>query len=79
MLRIANNELRLQDRILALTRSAVNNPSQARVIDMQKVIKGEFDSVFKTARLMLLDRNQELQQRLSEQAARIEEFGQGAR
>jgi hypothetical protein len=79
MLRIANNELRLQDRILALTRSAVNNPSQARVIDMQKVIKGEFDNVFKTARLMLLDRNPELQQRLSEQAARIEEFGQGAR
>jgi hypothetical protein len=79
MLRIANNELRLQDRILALTQSAVNNPSQARVIDMQKVIKGEFDNVFKTARLMLLDRNPELQQRLSEQAARIEEFGQGAR
>ena len=79
MLRIANNELGLEDRILALTRTAVNNPSQARVIDMQKVIKGEFEDVFKTARLMLIDRSEELQQRLSEQAARIEEFGQGAR
>ena len=79
MLRIANNELGLEDRILALTRTAVNNPSQARVIDMQKVIKGEFDEVFKTARLMLIDRSEELQQRLNEQAARIEEFGQGAR
>lgn len=79
MLRIANNELGLEDRILALTRNAVNNPSQARVIDMQKVIKAEFDDVFKTARLMLIDRSEELQQRLNEQAARIEEFGQGAR
>jgi hypothetical protein len=79
MLRIANNELGLEDKILALTRTAVNNPSQARVIDMQKVIKGEFEDVFKTARLILIDRSEELQQRLSEQAARIEEFGQGAR
>lgn len=79
MLRIANNELDLENRILTLTRSAMDNPTQARVIDMQKVIKNEFDKTFGTARKILIDRSPELQNRLSEQASRIEEFGQGAR
>ena len=79
MLRIANNELDLENRILTLTRSAVDNPTQARVIDMQKVIKNEFDKTFGTARKILIDRSPELQKRLSEQATRIEDYGQGAR
>jgi hypothetical protein len=79
MLRIANNELDLENRIFALTQNAVKNPTQARVIDMQKVIKNEFEKTFETARKILIDRSPELQKRLSEQATRIEEFGQGAK
>jgi hypothetical protein len=79
MLRIANNELDLENRILTLTRSAVDNPTQARVIDMQKVIKNEFEKTFGTARKILIDRSPELQKRLSEQATRIDDYGQGAR
>ena len=79
MLRIANQELDLENRILSLAREAANMTSSARIIDMQKVIKGEFQNTFSTARKILLERSPEMQQRLNDQALRIEQFGQGAK
>ena len=79
VIRIANDRLRLEDRVLTLVRAASENPTEARVVDMQKVIKGEFEEVFSTAKQILISENEELQQRLGEQAERIRQSGQGAR
>jgi hypothetical protein len=79
LLRIANDRLGLEDRVLTLTRAASEDLSEARVVDMQKVIKSAFEETFETARKILLSENEELQQRLNDHARRIEKSGQGAR
>jgi hypothetical protein len=79
VLRIANDRLGLEDRISTLVRAALDDPTEARVIDMQKVIKSEFEEIFEAAKKILLSENEDLQQRLNDHARRIEKSGQGAR
>lgn len=79
MLRIANMDLGLENKILILAREAATKTSSARIVDMQKVIKGEFSNTFSIARKILLEQSPEMQDRLNEKALRIEQFGQGAK
>jgi hypothetical protein len=73
MLVIANKELMLEDRVLAIGRAATSDPTKAPSRHWRKVIKGEFDKVFEDARSILVSRNPEIQQRIAEEAAKIKE------
>lgn len=77
MLVIANKDLKLQDRVLSITRHYSKNPQKTNVLEAQKVVKGEFENVFSDARKILLAENPELQQRLNDEAIRIQNLVQG--
>ncbi len=79
MLRIANIDLNLEERVLRLLKDATTKTSTSRIVDMQQVVKAEFQSVFSMARKILLEQSPELQERLNEKALRIEQHGQGAK
>lgn len=79
MLTIANNELQLESRIESLAKEAEKRGSSSPVIYYQNAIKSEFSEAFSTARKMLISRDPALQQRLSEQAAKLIEYGKGAK
>lgn len=78
MLVIANKDLKLQDRVLSITRPYMKNPKKANVLEAQKLIKAEFQKTFSDARKILLAENPELQQRLNDEAIRIQNLVQGA-
>ena len=77
MLVISNTDLKLQDRVLSITRQYSKNPKKTNVIEAQNVIKAEFQKVFSDARKILLSENPELQKRLSDEATRIQNLVQG--
>ena len=79
MLRIANNDLQLEKRIYLIAKEADKMGAKIPVIHYQNAIKDEFGKVFSDARKILISRDKDIQERLSEQAERLKEHGRGAK
>lgn len=79
MLRIANNEYDLENRILEVAKEAEKYADKSSVVHFQNSIKFQFDLIFSAARQTLLSRNKEMQDRLADQAKRLEQYGRGAK
>jgi len=81
MLRIANKELNLEQRVLeALDAFKVSMDTDERTKEFyQNQISNIFSKTFGDARKLLIERSPEIRARIAENAARVKEYGKGAR
>jgi hypothetical protein len=81
MLRIANKELNLEQRVLeALDAFKVSMDTDERTKEFyQNQISNIFSKTFEDARKLLVQRSPEIRARIAENAARVKEYGKGAR
>lgn len=82
MLRIANQQFKLEDKVLSAIKLVEADNGKTDLIHYQNAIKNVFSDVFEASKKVLIAQSiyaPEIQKRISDKAQRLKEFGLGAK